>query len=190
MNTDPAVTGTGMPADLHLDRRSNAATPSGRGSVPVALLRITLGVIILATWYDNLTKDLYTAEGLEGFLAWLSTPVAEGGNGGTLDVYHSFLDTVVVPIAGPYALFQLVAELAMGVGLLIGALTRLFSLAAAVFFATIFLGYVGGEEWIWTYVLLIMASITVFAGYGGRVLGVDRFLADRFGSSPLGNLGW
>ena len=32
----------------------------------VAILRITLGIIILATWVDNLTKGVYSAGGISG----------------------------------------------------------------------------------------------------------------------------
>ena len=63
------------------------------------------------------------------------------------------------------------------------------SLLAAGFFLSLFLGYFGGEEWIWTYVLLFMAAVTVFLGYGGRKLGVDQFLHRARGSSPA-NLFW
>lgn len=156
---------------------------SGRGSVPVAILRITLGVIILATWFDNLDKDLYTADGLEGFLNSLFD---ENGNGSSLGFYESFLDSVVIPLAGPYAGFQLVVELAMGIGLLVGAFTRFFALAAAFFFFNLFLSYFGGEEWIWTYVLLLVSAVVVFLGYGGRRLGVDERLYQSRGESPYG----
>jgi hypothetical protein len=69
----------------------------------VALLRITLGVIILATWYGNLQKGLYTADGLTGFFNWLFD--VQNGNASSLAFYKSFLDTAIVPIAGPFATF-------------------------------------------------------------------------------------
>jgi len=178
-----AVTSTGAPG-------FGAGRDEQSGSVPVALLRITLGVILLATWYDNLNDDLYTADGLKGFLTWLYTSPEEGGNGSSLGFYESFLDSVIAPAAGPYATFQLIFELALGIALVLGVLTRFFSLAAIAFFFSIFLGYFGGEEWIWTYVLLIMAAVTVFGGYGGRTWGIDRALTSSLGPSPFGNILW
>ncbi len=151
------------------------------GSRPVALLRITLGVIVLVTWFDNLDKDLYTADGFEGFIDFL---FAENGNDSSLGFYESFVDAVVVPVAGPYGVFQAVVELVIAVGLIAGLFTRLCSLIACIFFANLFLAYFGGEEWIWTYVLLFMASLTVFLGYGGRKLGIDEQLARTRGESP------
>ena len=157
-----------------------------RGSVPVALLRITLGVIFLVTWADNLEKDLYTAAGLESFLNGLFD---ENGNDSSFTGYKTFIDAVIIPIAGPYGAFQAVVEFILGVGLVLGICTRLLSLAAAAFFLNLFLSYVGGEEWIWTYVLLFMSAVTVFLGYGGRRLGVDAYLVRTRGEPPL-NLLW
>ena len=153
------------------------------GSIPVALLRITLGIIVLVTWLDNLDKDLYTADGLESFLNSLFD---ENGNGSSLGFYESFLDSVVIPLAGPYAAFQLVVELAMGIGLLLGVFARAVSLGAAFFFFNLFLSYFGGEEWIWTYVLLFVSAVVVFLGYGGRKLGIDERLYQSRGESPYG----
>ena len=158
-----------------------------RGSTGATILRITLGVIILVTWLENLDKGLYTAEGLTSFLDSLFD--SENGNGSSLTAYKSFLEAAVIPVAGVYGGFQLVVELLMGVGLLVGGLTRLFSLIAVLFFFNLFLGYFGGQEWIWTYVLLVVTAIAVFVGYGGRRLGVDAWLARTRGDSPY-NLLW
>ncbi len=155
-------------------------------SIGLALLRITLGVIVLVTWKENLDKDLYTGDGLAGLINWLFD--AENGNGSSLSGYKSFLDSVVVPNAGLVAAFQLVVELGIGIGLLVGFFTRFFSLAGAVFFLNLLLGYFGGSEWIWTYVLLLMAALAVFLGYGGRRFGIDQWLSDTRGESPFGLL--
>ncbi len=152
-------------------------------STGLALLRITLGIIVLVTWFGNLRDDLYTADGLTGLISWL---FSEDGNGSSLGFYESLLDAVVVPMAGLVAKVQLVVELGMGIGLLLGLFTRLFSLASILFFVSLFLGYFGGEEWIWTYVLLIMAAVAVFLGYAGRTLGMDQAVAQRRGPSPFG----
>lgn len=157
----------------------------GSRSLGLAILRIVLGVIVLVAWFDNLGKDLYTGSGLEGFIDYL---FSEEGNNSSLGFYESILDTLVVPASSIVSKFQLVVELGIGIGLILGAFTRFFSLAAVIFFITVFLGYFGGNEWIWTYVLLIAASLTVFLGYAGRTLGVDQFLAKTRGASPFGLL--
>jgi len=156
------------------------------GSVSVALLRVTLGVIVLVTWVDNIRKDLYTADGFEGFLDYL---FSEEGNNSGFALYKDVLDAVVIPLAGPVGILQAIVELAIGLGLLFGIGTRLASLLATLFFANVFFAYVGGDEWIWTYVLLVMSAVTVFLGYGGRKFGVDTYLVRAKGESPR-NLVW
>ncbi|MDX1417779.1 MAG: DoxX family protein [Candidatus Promineifilaceae bacterium] len=150
----------------------------GQMGMALALLRITLGVIILVTWYDNLRSGLYTADGLVGFFNWLFD--AENGNGSSLLFVKSYLDTFIVPIAGPFAAFQMIAELTMGLALLLGVITRLFSLAAIFFFINVLLSYFGGHEWIWTYVLLIMSAVTLLVGAAGRKWGIDSLFLKRW----------
>lgn len=168
----------------NIDAADAAKTDIGR-LIAVPVLRITLGVIILVTWADNLGKDLYTGDGLTGLINYL---FAEDGNNSSLGFYQSILDSVVVPAAGFFGGLQLVVELLIGVGLLLGVFTRLSSLLALGFFASLFLGYFGGNEWIWTYVLLMASALTVFLGWGGRRFGVDQLLAAKRGNSPFGLL--
>jgi len=159
------------------------ADEEDRLRIAVALLRITLGTIILATWIDNLNKGLYSADGLTDFLNWLADP---NGNGGTLGFYHAFVEVAVIPIASVLGPFQMVVELVMGLALLAGGLTRLFGLVAALFFFNLFLAYFGGDEWIWTYVLLFMSALTVALGAAGRKWGVDYWLRQK--RSPANRL--
>ena len=139
----------------------------------VSLLRITLGIVILATWYGNVKDGLYTADGLTGFFNWLFDP---NGNASSLGFYKAFLDTAVVPVAGLFGTFQLVAELLLGLALTAGLFSRLFGTIAMFFFVNLFLSYFGGHEWIWVYVLLFMAALTVALSAAGRQWGVDQWL--------------
>lgn len=176
MQTQPPT----QPSELTPPEPASADTR--QATLGIALLRITLGVIILATWRSNLVDDLYTSDGITGFLRWLSD--GESGNASSFGAYHSFLDTVIIPNAGAVGALQLVVEFLIGLGLLLGLCTRLASVGALVFFLNLFLAYVGGHEWIWVYVLLFMSALTVFLGYGGRKLGLDQFVAARHGESP------
>ncbi|MCP4415308.1 MAG: hypothetical protein GY805_01715 [Chloroflexi bacterium] len=147
-------------------------------SAAVALLRITLGIIILTTWYGNLKNGLYTADGLTGFLNWLFEP---NGNGSSLAFYKAFLDTAVIPVAGLFGTFQLVTELLLGFALIVGAYSRLSGIVAMFFFTNLFLSYFGGHEWIWVYVLLFMSALTVTLSAAGRTWGVDQRLLQKYG---------
>ena len=149
----------------------------------IALLRITLGVILLATWWDNLQKGLYTGEGLTGFLNWLFD--AENGNGSSLTFYKSILDATILRAPALFAGIQFVVELAIGLALLLGLFTPLAGVGATLFFTNLLLAYFGGHDWIWAYVLLAMASLVVTITRSGRcALGVDRFFMARWGEPP------
>ncbi|MEM8905845.1 MAG: DoxX family protein [Actinomycetota bacterium] len=168
---------------IETDTTARSITADRSGSVPVALLRITLGVILLVAFFDNLDKGLYSADGFEGFIDFL---FSEEGNDSALGIYESFVDAVIVPLGGAYGWFQGIVELVIAVALIAGVATRVASLVAAIFFANLFLAYVGGEEWIWTYVLLFMSAVTVFLGWGGRKLGLDERIVRERGESPYG----
>ncbi len=169
----------------------NATSAQETGSVGVAILRITLGVIILLTWWSNVTADpnFYSAEGLRGFFDWAFLSEEEGGNGSSLTVVESIIDATVLQAPGFFGFAQTIMEFLIGVGLVLGIGTRFFSLLSIAFFTGLFLTYFGGEEWIGTYIILIAASVTTFLSWGGRTLGVDRVIAAARGNSP-GKLIW
>lgn len=146
----------------------------------IALLRITLGVILLATWYDNLTKGLYTADGITGLFDYIFNE-AGGGPG----FYRAMISGTILQAPGAFAGFQMVAELLMGLALLIGFLTPIAGGGATLFFFNLLLAYFGGNEWIWTYVLLTMAALVVTLTRSGRAFGVDQLLLAKRGQPPL-----
>ncbi len=148
----------------------------------IALLRITIGTVILASWYENLNSGLYTANGLTSFFNWLFD--ADNGNGSSLIFYKTILDATVTPIVSIFVIFQLVTELALGFGMLLGVFTRFFSLVGMFLFLNIFLSRFGGHEWIWSIVLMFMAFLAVFLGHAGRKWGVDAQLLKQYGAPP------
>jgi len=75
-------------------------TQQRQAAIGLAILRVSLGLIIIATWWSNVTDDpnFYSADGLRGFFDWVAKPVAEGGNGASLGFVHSIItDTVRYP---------------------------------------------------------------------------------------------
>ncbi len=137
----------------------------------IAIPRVVLGVILVATWYENLAKGLYQTENFRNFILYLA-------DGHTFTLYATFLTDVVAPLAGVFGTFQLVAELLMGLALIFGALTPLAGLGAIFFFANLYLAYLNPTlgEWIWTYVMLVTLAVIVTFGRSGRSLGVDLLL--------------
>ena len=151
----------------------------------VALLRFTLGVIILATWMENLQKGLYTAQGFTDLFTHPDWGIFTNG-GGALLGYRGFIENTLLRIPGIFGPFQMVAELLMGLGLLVGGLTPLAGAGATLFFLNLFFSYFGNtDEWIWIYVLLTISALVVTLTLSGRQLGVDQFLLKARGEPPL-----
>ncbi|MEM8860551.1 MAG: hypothetical protein AAGD96_19685 [Chloroflexota bacterium] len=143
----------------------------------IAVLRITLGVILLVTWYDNFTKGVYTADGINGLFNYIFNDT-----GGGSAAYRAVINGTILQTPGIFAAFQLVAELLLGLGLFFGGLTTLAGWGSFVFFLNLFLAYQGGSEWIWTYVLLTAAAFVVATTKSGRVWGLDQILYNTQGA--------
>lgn len=164
-------------------------TPAQRGSIGTTVLRVALGLTTLFTWFDNVDKDFYDGANFPGFFDWVAKPAEEGGNGASLGFVHSIIDNTLLKAPEFFGWIMTLFELFIAVALILGVFTRAASLGAIAFFGSLFLVYFGGEEWIWTYVLLTAAAVTIFLNWGGRTLGVDQYLAKSKGESP-GTLIW
>lgn len=139
----------------------------------VALIRILLGVLFIATWFENLDKDFYTPDGLQAFL--------EGQlNEGSLAWYESFIRDVIIPMRDVFAPFQLVTELALGVFLVIGFLTRPVAIGGFFFVLNTYLISIGTGEWVWSYYMILAPLVLVAVTGAGQSIGVDAFLKERY----------
>jgi len=147
----------------------------------VAILRITLGVILVFAWFDNLQKDVYTADGIVSLFNYLFNE-----NGGGPAFYRAIINGTILQVPGLFAVFQLVGELLLGLGLLVGLFTPLAAIGAALFFFNLFLAHLGGHEWIWTYVLLTVSALVTALTQSGRAWGLDSLLLRRLGEPPRG----
>ena len=147
----------------------------------VAVLRITLGVILVATWYENLRGDKYTADGIVRLFNYIFHE-NEGGPA----FYRAIINGTILQVPGLFGGFQLVAELLMGLALLVGLFTPLAAVGAALFFFNLFLAHLGGHDWIWTYVLLTVSALVAALAQSGRAWGLDSLLLRRLGEPPRG----
>ncbi len=148
----------------------------------VAALRSLVGLVILTSWLSNLGKGYYTPDGLLNFFVHVF-PQSEN----PLAWYAAFINNVILPIRGVFAPFQLVAEGLLGLALLLGGFTRLFSLAGIFFLSNTLLATFG-HDWVWAYLMPIAILGVCFLSHAGRAWGVDAWLLRRFG--PRGFLLW
>lgn len=141
----------------------------------IALLRIMVGLVFLTTWFSNFQKGFYTPEGLLDFFTNVF-PQSEN----PLGWYAAFIDNVILPARAVFAPFQLIAEFILGLALLVGAFTPLFSLAGIFFLLNTFLATFG-HDWPWAYAMPIGILGVTFLTQAGRAWGLDAYLQKRFG---------
>ena len=164
---------------------SEAGQRESKGSPGVFVTRIAIGLTTLFTWFDNISKDFYDGD---NFAQFFEDQFSESGNDSSLTFVKSILDATLLQAPEFFGWILTFFELGIAIGLLFGIFTRAAALAGTAFFFNLFLVYFGGEEWIWTYVLLTAAPIAVFLDWGGRFLGVDQIIAEAKGESPGGLL--
>jgi uncharacterized membrane protein YphA (DoxX/SURF4 family) len=136
-------------------------------------------VLFLSTWASNLAKGFYTPNGLIHFFT-VVFPQASN----PLTFYATFINQVILPLRDVFAPFQLVAELFLGLLLLLGVFTPLVSLAAGFFILNTFLATFG-HDWPWSYLTILAILGVTFITRAGRSLGIDAWFYRKRGEPPL-----
>jgi len=142
----------------------------------LAIVRVTIGAMLVWVFFENLGKGLYTPAGYASLINYY------------IKASHSpaIWKAVMAQAASHAAMaapMQAVLEISLGVLLVIGLLTR-----PAAFVAFLYLGSLWvsewGTSWIWELLVSVLASLGLAVGRAGRAWGVDAWLARRFPSSP------
>lgn len=142
----------------------------------LAIVRVTIGAMLVWVFFENLGKGLYTPAGYAGLINYY--------------IQHDHAPAVwksVMAAAASHAAMaapmQALTEISLGILLVIGLLTR-----PAAFIAFLYLGSLWvsewGTSWIWELLVSVLASLGVAVGRAGRAWGVDALLARRWPSSP------
>jgi thiosulfate dehydrogenase [quinone] large subunit len=153
----------------------------------IALLRVVVGAWFLkAVWTKLVVGYLggvipYPAVSPR-FVAFHPKRVAEFAAGNPVGWYRDFLEQTVLPHAGTFATLQAYGEVIVGIGLLLGLLTRLSALVGlflAVNFGLATQWMTFGQQ---GFHLLLITSMVIFLGAGGgRAWGLDALLLRRAG---------
>ena len=148
---------------------------------PVAVLRIVFGLMYLDMALQKAPWVVSGGQRYGWLYGWIQQEIAHP----TFSWYAAFLRSVVVPNFGFFGLLTFVTEIALGLGLLLGLLTRLAGLGGALWQVNIALGaFSVPGEWSWIWALLILPQ-GVFAACGaGRALGVDALIRRRLAPWP------
>ena len=142
-------------------------------SIIICVSRISLGLLWIENsgWKsisDNFGKK--NNSGLYYYTKFCSTkPV--------LGFMKPLVDNIILPNFTFFGWMSLITEATLGAFILFGLYTRFFSLLGAFMSITIALTVLNApNEWPWSYYLLLMANLLMFASCAGRHGGLDVVL--------------
>jgi len=151
-------------------------TPQPQAAIGLAIVRMTIGAMLVWVFFENLGKGLYTPTGYAGLINYY------------IKASHSpavwkLIMGIVAGHAAMAAPGQAVTEISLGVLLVIGLFTRPVAFVAFLYLASLWVSE-WGTAWIWELLVPVLASLGVAVGRAGRTWGVDAWLSERSPSSP------
>jgi len=149
---------------------------------PLALFRIAFGILYLDM---ALQKTPWKGYG------WLPGFIEQEIAHPAFPSVATVLKDVVLPNLAFFGMLTFVVELALGVTLLLGALTRLVGIAGFFWQANIAVqAFAVPGEWYWIWPLLALPQFCFAFGDAGHVLGLDRWLAPWLRERAHEGAGW
>jgi uncharacterized membrane protein YphA (DoxX/SURF4 family) len=155
------------------DVTGGACSPQANG---LALVRITIGAMLVWVFFENLGKGLYTAGGYAGLINYY---IQKGHS----PAAWKAVEALAANHAAMAAPMQAVLEISLGVLLVIGLLTRPVAFIAFLYLGSLWISE-WGTAWIWELLVPVLASLGLAIGRAGRAWGFDAWLAQRDPSSP------
>jgi uncharacterized membrane protein YphA (DoxX/SURF4 family) len=161
---------------------TNPSSPLSQGSKQppaangLAVVRVTIGAMLVSVFFENLGKGLYRPAGYSGLINYYITH----------DHAPAIWKAVMAQAASHAAMaapMQAVTEISFGVLLVIGLFTRPVAFVAFLYLASLWMSE-WGTAWIWELLVPVLASLGLAIGSAGRAWGVDAWLAQRWPSSP------
>src|SRR3954471_16638630 len=154
---------------------TSSATEQLPAANGLALVRLTIGAMLVWVFFENLGKGLYSPAGYAGLINYyIKASHCPAARKGVMRLAPSH-----AAIAAP---MQAMTEISLGILLVIGLLTR-----PAAFVAFLYLGSLWisewGTAWIWELLVPVLASLGLAIGHAGRRWGVDAWLARRWPSA-------
>lgn len=140
---------------------------------PVAVARMLIGLLWLGSLRWKLPPD-FDGGSERGLREWLDLEVEHAAFG----FYGQLVENVVIPNFTLFAWLVFLFELAVGVSLLLGLLTKLGALIGLAMSLNLGIGLLEVPgEWPWSYAMLAMWHGVFFVAGAGRVWGLDRLLS-------------
>jgi uncharacterized membrane protein YphA (DoxX/SURF4 family) len=162
-----------MKMDATPTQNVTSQMPAANG---LAIVRVTIGAMLVWVFFENLGKGLYTPAGYAGLINYYikasHSPAAWKAAMG-LAASHAAM-------AAP---MQALTEISLGILLVVGLLTRPAGFVAFLYLGSLWVSE-WGTAWIWELLVPVLASLALAVGRAGRAWGVDVLLARRRPSSP------
>jgi len=157
-------------------RSESTVSPHPQSANGLALVRVTVGAMLVWVFFENLGKGLYSPAGYAGLINYYIK------NSHSPSIWKSVM-ALAASHAATAAPLQATTEIGLGVLLVIGLLTR-----PAAFVSFLYLGSLWvsewGTAWIWELLVPVLASFGLAIGSAGRKWGADAWLARRWPSAP------
>ena len=154
-----------------------ARLPAVEPAMVLAILRVTLGVMFVWVFFENLGKGLYTPEGYAGLIQYYI-------NSGHAPALWKSVMGVTASHAAVAAPIQGATEITFGLCLLLGIFTRPVALGAFGFLTSLWVSE-WGTAWIWELLVPMVVALCLALGAAGRRLALDTVLAARFPKAPI-----
>jgi uncharacterized membrane protein YphA (DoxX/SURF4 family) len=154
----------------------NEVTHQSQAANGLAIVRVTIGAMLVWVFFENLGKGLYSASGYANLINFYIT------HGHSPAVWKGVM-ALAASHAAMAAPLQALTEISFGVLLVIGLLTRPVAFVAFLYLGSLWMSE-WGTAWIWELLVPVMASLALAVGRAGRTWGVDAWLAQRNPSSP------
>lgn len=143
---------------------------------PVASARIVIGILWLYSLRWKLPPSFVPPADLRGLQDWLQLEVQHPA----FDVYANFVHSVVLPNFTLFAWLIFLAELVVGLSLLLGFQVRWGALLGLLLSLNLLIGLLEVPgEWPWSYIMLAMWHGVFMVTGAGMVLGLDGWLHQR-----------
>jgi len=143
----------------------------------LAIVRVTIGAMLVWVFFENLGKGLYSPAGYANLIHYYI-------KAGHSPAAWKAVMALAASHAAMAAPLQAATEISFGILLVIGLLTRPVAFVAFLYLGSLWMSE-WGTAWIWELLVPVLASLALAVGSAGRRWGVDAWLAERWPSSLL-----
>lgn len=147
-----------------------------RAAQGLAIMRLTIGAMLVSVFFENLGKGLYRPAGYTGLI---NNYIQQG--------HAPAAWKAVMGLAASHAAMaapaQGILEISLGVLLVIGLFTRPAAFIAFLYLASLWVSE-WGTAWVWELLVPVVVALGLAMGRAGRTWGIDALLARRDPSSP------